>query len=163
MLQNQIIRVDKSMFLIQNYIFNSTQSTSVLLFWLKHHKQGTNCKSKKTQKWIFIAKVSLTGLGFIKSDLYYSGSTMPLITFIILRKTIANCRRKCCYKKKNSKTELYRNSCLQTNYIRKCVKSFSKLFYCFILLQEQKTAEAFQTDLVFHSGLYFFIGLPART
>lgn len=52
---------------------------------------------------IFIAKVSLTGLGFIKSDLYYSGSTMPLITFIILRKTIANCRRKCCYRTKTAK------------------------------------------------------------
>lgn len=49
----------------------------------------------------------------------------------------------------NSKTELYRNHCLQTNYVRKCVKYFSKLFYCCILLQEQTTAEAFQTDIFF--------------
>lgn len=45
-------------------------------------------------------------------------------------------------REENSKIELYRECCLQTNSVRKFVTYFSSLFYCFILSQDQATAEA---------------------
>lgn len=101
-----------------------------------------------------------------KSDLYYWWSTTSLITFITLRKTVANCSRKLCYRRKTAKPSYTRNAAykqITSGNVSNILQGDFIALSCHRSRPLQKQISTLQTDVLCYARLYFFIGLPART